>query len=148
MKLKLNWHQSIELGAFPYTVPTANIPKKPGVYIFLRVHGQTAEAIYVGKAGNLQSRIKTQLNNLKLMRGIQSMPNGKRRLVYAEFVARPGQSSGTALPICEKTLIRYYLSLGHELLNIQGAKLRYHELDSQRNDLRKFLPISTKMLIG
>lgn len=148
MKLKLNWHQSIELGAFPYAAPIANVPKNPGIYIFLRVHGRTAEAIYVGKAGNLQSRIKTQLNNLKLMRGIQSMPNVKRRLVYAEFVARPWQKAATALPICEKTLIRYYLSLGHELLNIQGAKLRYHELDSQRSDLRKFLPISTKMLIG
>jgi hypothetical protein len=64
------------------------------------------------------------------------------------LVARPGQSAGAALPICEKTLIRYYLSLGRELLNIQGAKLRYRELDSQRMDLRKFLPISTKMLVG
>lgn len=147
MKLGLQWHRSVEIGKFPYSTLLDKIPKTAGVYVFLRVHGSTAEALYVGKANNLRVRIKQQFNNLNLMNGVKAAPNGTRRLVYAEFVPKPGQQKSKALPICEKTLIRYYLAQGHNLLNIQGAKLRFHELDADRIDLKKFLPVSTKMLI-
>lgn len=147
MKLNLRWNKSIEIGKFPYNVPLENIPKSAGIYIFLRMHGTSMEALYVGKANNLRARIKQQLNNLSLMNGIKSAQNGTRRLVYAEFSPRGGQQKSKAIPICEKTLIRYYLAQGHNLLNIQGSKLQFHELDSVRIDLKKFIPASTKMLV-
>lgn len=149
MKLNLKWHRSVEIGTFPYGANLEMIPKTPGVYIFLRMYGSTpAETIYVGKASDLRSRIKQQFNNLNLMRGIkEKFPNGERRLVYAEFIARSGQQLKKAVPLCEKTLIRYYLAQGHDLLNIQGAKLKFHELDTTRIDLKKFLPASSKMLV-
>lgn len=147
MKLNLKWHKSIEIGRYPYKFTLEDIPKVAGIYIFLRVHGSTMEALYVGKANNLRTRIKQQMNNLSLMHGIKSAQNGTRRLVYAEFSPRPGQQRSKAIPICEQTLIRYYLAQGHNLLNIQGVKLKFHELDSTRIDLKKFLPTSTKMLI-
>lgn len=147
MKLNLQWHRSVKLGKFPYRADIEKVPKTAGIYVFLRLYGSTAEALYVGKANNLRGRIKQQLNNLRLMNGINSAPNGIRRLVYAEFVARPGQQQSKALALCEKTLIRYYLGQGHNLLNVQGAKLKYHELDSTRIELKKFLPAATKMLV-
>lgn len=147
MKLQLQWHRSIKLGIFPYNSGTAEIPASAGIYVFLRVHGSSAEALYVGKATNLKSRIKQQLNNLKLMTGIQKAANGDRRLVFATFIPKPGQQVANAVPLCEKALIRYYLAQGHGLVNIQGVKLQFHELDSVRLDLKKFLPLKTKMQI-
>lgn len=147
MKLQLDWHHSLKLGKFPYFVDLKAIPPTPGVYIFLRVYGESAEALYVGKASNLQSRIKQQLNNLKLMTAVQQASNGERRLVFAEFMPKPGQQIGKTLPICEKALIRYYLAQGHGLVNIQGATLKFHEVDSTRQDLKKFLPLRTKLQV-
>jgi hypothetical protein len=147
MKLQLNWHRSVKLGKFPYGTGAAVIPATAGIYVFLRVHGESAEALYVGKATNLKSRIKQQLNNLKLMTAIQKATNGERRLVFAEFTPKPGQKVDKAIPICEKTLIRYYLAQGHGLVNIQGTTLRFHELDSDRSDLKNFLPLKTKIQV-
>lgn len=135
------------LGRFPYSIDTTKIPAVAGIYVFLRVHGSSAEALYVGKATNLNSRIKQQLNNLKLMTSIQNATNGERRLVFAECLPKPGQQVPKMLPICEKALIRYYLAQGHSLVNIQGTRLKFHELDSARSDLKEFLPLKTKMLI-
>jgi hypothetical protein len=146
MSLNLKWHRSVHIGKHDYNVDFDEIPKTAGVYVFLRAHGSTAEALYVGKALNLRGRIKQQFNNRRLMDGIKSAPNGVRRLVYAEFVARPGQQKAKSIEICEKALIRYYLAQGHDLLNIQGVKLRFHEIDSVRADLKSLIPISTKML--
>jgi hypothetical protein len=147
MKLTLDWNHSVKLGKFPYTVDLEDIPKTSGIYIFLRMYGETAEALYIGKATNLRGRIKQQLNNFRLLTAIKEASNGQRRLVFGEFVPKPGQKTAAALLLCEKALIRYYLAQGHELVNIQGTKLRYHELDSTRPDLKKFIPLLTKMQI-
>jgi len=147
MKLQLSWHRSIKLGKFPYSTDISKIPDTAGVYIFLRAHGETAEALYVGKATNLRSRIKQQFNNLKLMTAIQAAANGERRLVFAELITKPGQKVATAIPLCEKSLIRFYLARGDGLVNIQGTSIKFHELESERGDLKNFLPLKTKMQI-
>jgi hypothetical protein len=36
------------------------------------------------------------------------------------------------LPIVERAFIRHFLSEGHDLVNIQGARLRQHEVESTR----------------
>ena len=148
-KLNLHWHKSIVLGKFPYgrDLDRDKLPETAGIYLFLRTHGGNAEALYVGKASNLRSRIKQQLNNLKLMTGIKDAANGEKRLVCAELSLKQGQKADAALPVCETALIRYYLGQGHGLLNVQGARLHYHEIDSVRNDLKRFLPATTKMLV-
>jgi hypothetical protein len=68
-------------------------------------------------------------------------------VAFAELMPKPGQKIAKALPICEKTLIRYYLAQRHGLVNIQGTNLRFHELDSNRPDLKNFLPLRTKIQI-
>jgi hypothetical protein len=74
MDLHLEWGVPHRLrrstGDGIYEVDLSHIPEVPGIYIFLRVHGNLREALYVGKANNLRARIKQQLNVVKLMRGI------------------------------------------------------------------------------
>jgi hypothetical protein len=147
MKLALNWHRAIKLGRFPYSIDTTEIPSSPGVYLFFRTHGDSTHPLYVGKAKNLQGRIKTQFNNLRLMTSIQAAPNGERKLIFAEFIPKPGQQIDKAVLLCEKALIRYFLAQGSDLLNIQGATIRFHEIDMIRPELKDVLPLQIKLQV-
>ena len=146
MKLALNWHKPLTLCRADkeddgiYTIPLDDIPTEPGIYIFLRTHGSKSEALYVGKADNLRSRIEDQLNNLKLMKGIENAANGKRLVAYEEFVPRSGQQQKKALRRMETAFIRHYVSYGHQLLNKQGTKVVKDSIASERSALRKFIP--------
>ena len=69
MKLHLQWGAPIllESGAdqnLIYTCDDESLPERPGIYIFGRRHGTSFEALYVGKAGSLQGRVKQQFKNL------------------------------------------------------------------------------------
>ncbi len=147
MKLQLDWLAPITLTGIPYSTGRATIPQVPGIYIFLRVHGKSAEALYVGKATNLHSRIPQQLNNHKLMVAVQNAKNGTRKLFIAELKPKPGQQLDRALRLCERTFIRLYLAQGHSLVNIQGTKLKFHQVSSNRGYLRKFLPKATQIAV-
>ena len=145
MKLLLRWHKPLTLkadkeGNAIYLVPLDDIPTEPGIYVFLRTHGSTYEAQYLGKAGNLRSRIEQQLNNLKLMRGIEHAATGKRLLAFAVFISKRGQQQTKALKRMEIAYIRHYLSEGHQLLNKQGTKIVKDSIASERSALKKFIP--------
>jgi hypothetical protein len=84
----------------------------------------------VGKAKNIRSRVKTQLNNLRLMQHLKNARTGKRLLLTATFRAKPGQQQSTCLPLMERALIRLFLADGHDLVNKQGTRLRQHEISS------------------
>ena len=137
MDLNLQWGDPLELRRSPssaiYDVNVSEIPEAPGVYVFYRVHGDVKAALYVGKGENLQSRIRQQLNAVKLMKGIENALTGSRYLICANFQRKSGQQL-TCLPIIERALIRYYLSTkeGDELLNIQGSRIKKHSLTSER----------------
>ena len=145
MDLQLKWHKPLSLRDNSanngiYTIDLDCLPDAPGIYIFLRVHGRTHEALYVGKANSLCTRVPQQLNNVKLMKGIENAANGSRKLAFAEFIAKKGQQQTRALRAIERSLIRYYLALGDQLLNIQGTRIVKHTLASERTDLKKFIP--------
>ncbi|MGN6738972.1 hypothetical protein [Dyella sp.] len=142
----LKWHNGQRLSTYPYSPDLEKIPKTPGVYIFYRVHGNSFEVFYIGKALNLRSRLKGQLNNLKLMNSIKSASNGARMLSYAELVLKPGQKASTAIVAAEKLLIRHFVEEGHELFNIQGVKLRVQTLTNERPpELKKLIPRQTQV---
>jgi len=143
----LSWHTPQVLKAYPYQPDLAAIPKSPGVYVFYRKYGaRSFQVFYVGKAQNLRSRLKGQINNLKLMNGIQKAPNGTRCLAYAEIVLKPGQKAESAIRAAEKILIRHFVEEGHELLNIQGIKIRIQKLTNDRpSPLNKLIPLRTQV---
>jgi hypothetical protein len=145
MKLALQWYKPLALkidkdGNGIYTVTLGDIPTVPGIYLFLRTHGRKSEVLYVGKADQLRLRIKQQLNNLKLMKGIERAATGKRLLAFAKFIPKQAQQQTKALRRIETAYIRHYLADGHKLINKQGTKIAKDTIASDRSQLRKLIP--------
>ena len=59
------------------------------------------EPLYVGRASDLQARIIQQLNNARLMKGIENASADHRKLLLAECITKPGQQLDKALIIAE-----------------------------------------------
>jgi hypothetical protein len=143
MDLNLEWGKPLPLTmskADLYWADAEQIPHAPGVYVFFRKFGRSEEALYVGKATNLRSRIKQQLNAHRLMKGIESAAMGSRYIAIGELKRRPGQQVPKCLALVEHALIRYFLAHGDELLNIHGSRIRKHSLASERTTARKLIP--------
>jgi hypothetical protein len=132
MDIELNWQRELPLKRNPsgsYDVELDSISESPGIYLFGRRFGRSLGVLYVGKATNsLRSRIKQQLNNNKLLNHVWEAKNGRRIVLLGEFKAKPRQTALVCLPIAEKALIRYFVSKEHDLVNVQGVKLRHHQV--------------------
>ena len=74
------------------------------------------------------------------MQGVKNADTGRRNLVFGEFIAKSGQQEEKSLLALERTLIRYYLSLGHRLLNIKGTRIVKSVVSSERPALKHFIP--------
>lgn len=147
MNLEIKWMRPLQLtedtdGGLIYTCDIDKLPSAPGWYVFGRMFGKNLEALYVGKAGKLRERIIRQFNNLKLMKHLEDAANGKRVVLVGRFISRPAQQEGKCLPLVEKALIRYYLSEGHDLVNVAGTKLSQHSIRSSGTRL-----VARKMLV-
>jgi hypothetical protein len=145
MKLQLEWARPVPLRDarrqnLIYSVDLNKLPKVAGVYIFGRRFGKDFEALYVGKANRIRSRVRGQLNNLRLMQHLNNAKAGKRMVLSGRFVAKPGQTLPKCLVLLERALIRYFLSEGHDLVNKQGTRLRRHEVSSAGKYPKQFFP--------
>jgi len=135
MNLQVEWDPPSamrRLRSLTYKLDLERIPDVPGVYVFGRRWGDSFEALYVGKAKNVQARVKGQLNNLRLMTHIRDAKAGNRVVMAGSIITRPGQQIDKCLTLVERSLIRYFLSEGHDLVNIQGTQLRRHEIASSK----------------
>lgn len=112
-----------------YSLPNTKVPSGAGLYIFGRKFGKRVEALYVGKAGNIQKRTQQQLKNLKLMLHLQNSRAGSKVLIAGELKTTSA-SRVEQLPLLEKAFIRHFLLEGHELVNIQGTRILRHEVSS------------------
>jgi hypothetical protein len=135
MRLHVDWMRPLPLNDgssqnLIYVCDIERLPAQSGVYIFGRRFGRRIEALYVGKARFLRRRIRTQLKNLPLMMHLKNARNGQRILLIGRFMAKPGQREAKCLPLIERALIRYFLAEAHDLVNIQGTRLRQHEITS------------------
>ena len=99
--------------------------------MFGRRYGRQFEALYVGKALNLRSRIRSQLKgNVALMCHVKGAKAGKRVVVIARAVTKPGQRIKKVLAIIERAFIKHFLAEGHDLVNKQGTRIRRHVIAS------------------
>jgi len=138
MKLYLEWSKPLRLkdasaDKLIFKADTEELPAAAGLYVFGRRWGQQFEALYVGKAANIRSRVKSHFNNLRLMNHIKDAKNGQRIIYAATLVTKPGQKVDRCLDILERGFIRHFLSEGHDLVNKQGTVIRRHELTSAGN---------------
>lgn len=145
MKLSVEWGRPIQLrdGSkqnLIYIVDTNKLPTAAGLYILGRRWGSDLEALYVGKANNIRSRVKGQLNNLRLMQHVRNAKTGKRIVLTGTIITKPGQRLEKSLLLIERGLIRYFLSEGHDLVNKQGTRLRHHEVLSSGKHPKRFFP--------
>ena len=146
MKIYLEWSRPLPLADgsaqnLIYVPDPEKVPRAPGVYVFGRRRRNGGfEALYVGKANNLRSRVWGQRKNLPLMKHLEGARYGERVVRIGIFNARPGQNPGKCLPIIERALIRYFLSEGHDLVNKQGTRLRRHEISSEGRHPNLFVP--------
>lgn len=142
MKLQVEWSEPVRMrpasrqrtsGVRPsglYVVDLDELPAAPGIYVLGRLWGRGFEALYVGQAKNIRRRLKSQLNNLRLMQHVHGAKTGRRVVFAGTFAPGPGQQVDRCLPIIERAFIRYFLLDGHDLVNIQGTRLRQHEVES------------------
>jgi len=145
MKLQLEWGGPVKLkqvgkNNFGYNVDLTKITNHAGVYIFGRRYGSTFEALYVGKSRNLRKRVHGHLNNLKLIEHLRKAKTGRRIVLAARLLTKPGQRLSKSMSLAERGLIRYFLSEGHDLVNQQGTRLRRHQLDSSGKHSKKYFP--------
>ena len=143
MKLHLIWQKPIPLekdSGLIYTCDIEKIPDVEGVYIFARRWGKNYEALYVGQSRRLRSRIRGQLNNLKLMKYIDNAASGKRALIIGQPAKRAGKKNKMLLDTLERAFIRHFLSEGHDLANKQGVRIRRHEISSEGPLNKAFMP--------
>lgn len=150
MDLEVRWVGPFDLAdgkrdGLIYKIPRLeSIATRAGVYVFARVHGQSVFPLYIGKAANLQRRIDQQLNNVRLMRGIEDAPAGYRTLHVGEFVPKGGQGAEKAIRIIESALIRAALAEGYDILNIKGTQTLVHTISSRGNrEARRWLRSGT-----
>jgi hypothetical protein len=124
MRLVLEWANELPLTGGQ--IELNKVPEGPGIYVFGRRHGKSFEALYVGRATNLKQRITYQLNNLKLMKHIDSAKTGDRVILIGLFRAKQKQTPEACLPIIERAVIRHFIGEGNDLVNIQGTMIREH----------------------
>ncbi|MDA8380642.1 MAG: GIY-YIG nuclease family protein [Actinomycetota bacterium] len=133
MIMKIEWQDPLPMKrvrAMIYGVDLDQLPTEPGLYVFGRRWGDNFEALYVGKAMNVRSRIKAQLNSVKLMQHLRDATKGGRLVVPGILKNPGGKLVDKRLRLAERALIRYFLSEGHDLVNIHGTLLRRHEVES------------------
>lgn len=139
MKIHLKWEKPVRLrdGAKQYMIYYSTkldrLPNAPGIYVFARQFANAMIPLYVGKAGRLKNRVEQQLGHLKLMKKIESSPNGRRFLLVARVDFLPGQQERKVLTIVERALIKHALAQGHQLLNHQETKTKVHAIRSTGN---------------
>jgi len=145
MKLSLEWSRPIKLRDATaenliYTLDYERLPAGRGIYVFGREWGKKKfEALYVGSSSNIPSRVKWQLNNLKLMQHLKRAKTGTRVIVLAKVRTKPGQRLDKVLALVERALIRHFLLEGHDLVNKQGSRIQRHEITSHKRP-KRFIP--------
>ena len=146
MKLHLRWQlfwlSDGKREGLPYTTSVDKIPTESGIYIFGRRWNEDFEALYVGRANRLRSRVRTQLNNARLMNHVKTIGKGRpvagyRAVYVGVFEGTQGQQWSRCGPVIEKGLIRYFISEEHRLANLHGTQIRTHQIISSGKFLRR-----------
>jgi hypothetical protein len=123
-----------------YAVALDKVPSVRGIYIFGRRFGGSFEALYVGQAKNIRGRVKSQLNNVRLMQSLKNAKAGRRILLTGRLKGQRGRSRVKALDLVERAFIRHFLSEGAELVNRQGVKIKRHEVISSGRHPKRYFP--------
>jgi hypothetical protein len=128
MTVGIAWQRGISLGTkstFKKNIAQFKLsecPESPGIYIFARKFDDVLEPIYIGKATNLRSRLKTQFNNYRLMEALANEKSGDRVLLLGTIKSSAPDAIRKKIRIAERTHIEHALTAGYPLINVQLTK--------------------------
>ena len=152
MEIEIDWSDPIELQdgskeLLIYKCPSlGDVPDAPGIYVFARRHGESISPLYIGQAQSVRRRIEQQLNNTRLMKGIEAAESGARVLLIAQLLLKGGQTADRVLDVAESAVVEYTLAQGHSLLNKQGTKQPVHTIHSRGNIWsRQIVPVTLQI---
>ena len=116
----------------------------PGVYIFFREYNDILNPVYVGKGKDLARRLSQnqQMNNHKLLKGIEQSGNGEK-VLYIGKLSCKGDVIDKCLRVVEKALIEYAIEMGYTLLNINGIKEKSHSISFTGDNKIKYFTGNT-----
>ncbi len=134
MQIELHWEKAIHLPRRHSEDAVREVLEQlnddSGIYVFGRVYNGKFHALYVGKATTLCSRLKTQLNSMKLWNHLQDARKGQRVLLHAVLQKHAKVDLKKALDIAERAVIRHFVASGADLLNKNLVEIRIHSIDS------------------
>ena len=128
MNVGISWHRPIKLGTkatFAKKVSEfslEDVPTSAGIYVFARKFGKNLAPIYIGKALNLRSRMKTQFNNHKLVAALTNEKSGDRVLLFGIIESGSEDLLKKKIKLAERTHIEHALTAGYRLINVQLTK--------------------------
>jgi hypothetical protein len=140
MNINIVWLSPLDLvdgsDNLTFGIGDQSIPDAAGCYVFFNQYGNSQRVIYIGKANSLSKRINHQFKtNVRLMNVIKNFPlRGYKKVMCCTISPRPGQRIQKILTIVEKNLIKHALTNGHELINIQGSRINFHEIKTLRGN--------------
>jgi hypothetical protein len=134
MEISISWHErQISPSARTFfdqlwRFDVDAISHEAGIYVLGRKHGKRVQPIYIGKATDLQQRIRQQMNNFRLMQALGEASNGARVVLVGEIESKRGQQVPRVLKVAERALIRAALASGHPIVNKHGTKTATHSI--------------------
>jgi hypothetical protein len=134
MDITIAWKKRVPLhseGAGHYSINLEQLPAAGGVYVIARWHGQSFEALYVGRSANIRGRVKQHLDSVKQMDHLAQAGNGARVILAGVIAGKPGIAKRRQV-IAERALIQYFASRGDDLVNKKGMSLRQHQIKSNQ----------------
>jgi hypothetical protein len=144
VQLRIEWSKPLPIKhsghGVGYSIDANAFEQEPAIYIFGRKWGRSYEALYVGQTKKLRSRLMGHINNLSLMEHLRDAKTGQRVLIIGRPALRQGQQIAKVLDVAEKTLIRHFISEGHNLANKQGKRILMHALRSEGALPKSFMP--------
>lgn len=126
----------------------SKIPETPGAYVFARKHGVNWVPLYIGETENLRKRTEQNLNDVWLMKGIESSSSGRRLFLYCEVKTKKDQKLKKVLEVLQEALIEHAMSAGHQLLNTQLTKKKTHTITFKGNRASEKLAPRTMYVRG
>jgi hypothetical protein len=144
MEISLEWLPELNLGAatskkLDEIYNNANYISEqyacPGIYVFGRKWGVGFAPVYIGQAGDMRQRVRSQMNNRQLTDAVRDSGNGEKVVLFGKWLKRGPQNQERCLTVAENALIRDALSKGYEIVNISGTKRPHHSVDSHGNRL-------------
>lgn len=144
MEIKITWTTPVQLkwssndATYSYAKRNPRGFTGPGIYMFVRQHGEKIVPLYIGRTAKaLNKRLEQHLNTVRFVTNLRNATNGTLRFIYGTVTPKQGMQIDRVLKMVERALIQEALVENHELFNQQGTKRPVHTVSFTGNQTAK-----------